>query len=509
MPKNEKHQFSKSEIKAKYYPNHPNDSPREILGDCALEEIARNIAVTSETSRDRKAAYYGISALSAVCVGDIGDVISIYELILRKASGESYPIKAEIQSECYQSFCSRRLYDLNRRESDLKDFALTFAEASYELLLKSSQSIALSKRKRLRQYASIYVRVTAGDTRKQFQRLRELIDAGVFVLHGGTPRTKTRDGDPIQQFKLTYRKLFGLSNFIGLSESDRFELSGEKLEEWLMHPEKGKEILLRNLGGALKIGQLDQFENGTEYSETQPSQQIPLFEQRQTTIGEVFRNGDLGICTTSEIKDERLTITQIEISNLMSNNIDAIVLGLGFEDRSLESTRRLLEHLKPSKAILIKYKLPGKAKEIEGIVKKHVKSVNRIKYEDVLINGLILPDAPTLIDVSALAKPALFFAVRNTLLNQGQVWICHTLARDYYPLNSDIEKVIAADKNRNQYQLLEALSHIFTGEVGPYSIDGLIESDADESRRKVLCTFASAKHQRLLPEFCTKYPFWG
>lgn len=492
------------ERRAQYYPNHPNTSPRQILGDHALEDIARNIAKTSKTSRDRKAVYFGISALSAVCVGDIGDVISIYELILRNSAGESYPVKAQIQSECYQSFCSRRLYDLNRRESDLKDFALTFAEASYELLLKSSKNIAQSKRKRLRQYASIYVRVTAGDTRKQFQRLRELIDAGVFVLYGGTPRTKTRDGDPIQQFKITYRRLFGLSNFIGLAESDRFELSGENLEEWLMHPEKGKEILSRNLGREiLRSEQIGQLENGEEAlkldrQEPRTSQQMSLFETPQPVVGEVFLNDDLGICTASDITKERLVIDQIESSKMWPNDIDVIVLGLGFEDRSLESTKRLLEHVKPSKAILIEYKLQGKGKEIEQLVKDHVKSVHRLKYEDVLLNGLIIPNVPALIDVSALTKPALFSAVRNTLQEQGQVWICHTLAKDYYPLNSDIEKVIAADKDRNQYQLLEALSQIFTGEKGPYSIDGLIESDADESRRKVLCTFASAKHQRLL-----------
>ena len=490
------------ERRAQYYPNHPKNSPRNILGDCTLEEIARNIATTRENSRDRKAAYNGISALSAVCVGDIGDVISIYELILRKASGESYPIKSETQSECYQSFCSRRLYDLNRRESDLKDFALTFAEASYELLLKSSRNIEQSRRKRLRQYASIYVRVTTGDTRKQFQRLRELIDAGVFVLHGGTPRTKTRDGDPIQQFKLTYRKLFGLSNFIGLSESDRFELSGERLEEWLMNPENGKEILLKNLGGRFpendQIDSLDDDMLTQDHINSESFQQISLFESSNDIIGEVFKNEDTGICFPSDIKKNRLSVDQISISQLTQNDIAAIVLGLGFEDRSFASTKRILEHIKPKNAILIEYNLPGKSDEIERIVRDKVENVQRLKYDEVLKHGLDVPDSPVLVDVSALAKPALFYAVRNALLKQGKAWICHTLAESYYPLNTDIEKVIAADKNRNQYQLLEALSQIFTGEKGPYSINGLIESDADESRRKILCTFASAKHQRLL-----------
>ena len=76
-----------------------------------------------------------------------------------------------------------------------------------------------------------------------------IIDAGVFVFAGGStvPRTKTRDSNPTQQFKLTYRKIYGLVNFIGLAERDRFELSGADLEEWLSEP--SKEILLRNLGG--------------------------------------------------------------------------------------------------------------------------------------------------------------------------------------------------------------------------------------------------------------------
>ena len=84
------------------------------------------------------------------------------------------------------------------------------------------------------------------------RELRKLIDAGVFVLQGGVPRAKTRDGDPVQKFILKYRKLFGLSSFIGLSDRDRFELSGEDLREWLANPKRSKEILMRNLGGPLE-----------------------------------------------------------------------------------------------------------------------------------------------------------------------------------------------------------------------------------------------------------------
>jgi len=496
------------ERRARYYTNHPNATPGEILGDCLLEDIARRIATTPENSRERKAVYYGISALSAVCVGDIGDVISIYELMLRKAVGQSYPVKAEIQSECYQNFCSRRLYDLNRRESDLKDFALTFAEASYQLLVKSHRNKTRSKGKRLRQYASIYVRVTAGDTRKQFQRLRELIDAGVFVLHGGTPRTKTRDGDPIQQFKLTYRKLFGLSNFIGLSERDRFELSGGQLEEWLTSPDRGKEILLRNLGGEEpNTGDNDESdykdnhdaitEKSNKNKPAPPYQQL-LFDLPEPIIGDIFVNGGKCMGTAKVVPTERLVIDRIDGAKLSSYDIKVIVLGLGFEERSLESTKRLLSLTKPSQAILIEYAEPGRGNEIGELVSQHVKDVRRVEYGQVLSRGIDMPKMPALIDVTGLAKPALFGAVRSSLQGQRIVWICHTRAEEYYPLNADIKRVLIAEKKLDQYQLLDALSKIFTGEKGPYAIDELIESDADESRRKVLCTFASAKHQRLL-----------
>jgi hypothetical protein len=321
------------ERRIKYCPNHPLDlSPRRLLGDCALEEIARRITKTSANSKERKAVYHGISALSAVCVGDIGDVISIYEQMHGKSAGKHYPISPPIQSECFQNFCSRRLYDLNRRENALKDFALTFAEASYKLLIKSSRNNTQSKRKGLRQYTSLYVRITAGDTEKQFRKLRELIDAGVFVFHGGTPRTKVRDADPIHQFKLTYRKLFGLSNFIGLAERDRFELSGKDLEEWLESPEKGKDILLRNLGGDT------QDTNQDEYYENKENERGETLMKKRTdstvtqtllastpVLGEVSKKGE-EISTIQATPIGRLFIDNIEGAKLGSLDIELIVI---------------------------------------------------------------------------------------------------------------------------------------------------------------------------------------
>jgi len=122
--------------RAEHFAAHPRDiKPSQILGDVNLETIAREIAESSSTSSKRKEVYRGISALAHVCVGDIGDVISLYERIIKAANGR-VPVSAQIQCDCFQDHCSHRLYDLNRRGGKLKDVARSFAEASYELLVK-------------------------------------------------------------------------------------------------------------------------------------------------------------------------------------------------------------------------------------------------------------------------------------------------------------------------------------------------------------------------------------
>ena len=507
--------------RAAYYPSHPQAAPDAFLGDISLESVAERIVSTSETSAEKKGVYHGITALSAVCVGDIGDVISLYEMILRKASGKDYPIAAIIQSESYQDFCSRRLYEVNRRESDLKDYALGFAEASHELLVRSHKEIRDAKAKgainesinipRLRQYCKVYVRVTTGDTGKQFERIRRLLDAGVFVFDGGVPRTKTRDGDPIQQFKLTYRKLFGLSNYIGLAERDRFELSGKDLEDWLTVPKLGKSILLRNLGRTEE----DDEPEGANETEEQTAAAIvspdavglevpPLPAQSQLSlfpkvVGDVFKNGSDGLeDRLARLEHNPLAVRSITDQQLIEAGIASVILGLGFEDRTLASIIRLMERTRPNQALLIRYPELGKTKEIKAALVGCGAEIDIIDYRNIALKGLRVPPGPVLVDVTGLAKPAIYHGVRDALRRDGVIWVCHTRAKKYYPLDADIERIVEAEKQHDYYTLLEALTHIFSGEKGPYKMNALMDSNADPSRRRVLCTFASPKHQRLL-----------
>jgi hypothetical protein len=86
--------------RASHFSAHPRATPSQILGDENMETIAREIAESSSTSSKRKEVYRGITALAHVCVGDIGDVISLYERIIKSASGK-FPVSAQKQCDCF------------------------------------------------------------------------------------------------------------------------------------------------------------------------------------------------------------------------------------------------------------------------------------------------------------------------------------------------------------------------------------------------------------------------
>ncbi len=503
--------------RAKHFVAHPAEAPGVLLGDVPLETIAVEIGESASNSRKRKEIYRGITALARMCVGDIGDVISLYEQILKKAAGQSLPIAAEIQSECFQDFCARRLYDLNRRGGFLKDVAKSFAEASHELLVKSCNGSPSKKgKRRIRQYSSLYVRITTGDLERQTERLRELIDAGVFVFAGGSnvPRTKTRDSNPTQQFKLTYRKIYGLVNFIGLAERDRFELSGADLEEWLAEPSKGKEILLRNLGGD-HPDEESEGEVETPASEVKPTdvevkahgsakhrsaaEQISLFEvDRTVPFPAVEAPVPPDPAYTAFLEGKRPILGHLSEEPLSDIPINWIIVGLGFEERTLESVRRLCLAARPRNALTVEYREPGRGAEIETVLTESVGSHSALEYYNVIDQGLPDVDGNVIVDITGLAKPVIFHAVRNELRRKRRVWICHTEAQSYYPLDADLERVLKAEVDRDRHVLLEELRGVLTGEEGPYASDKLLPSDSDDTRQRVLCAFSSPKHERLL-----------
>ena len=496
--------------RAQYFSGHPSMTPSVLLGDTPLSEIAYEIGTVGKNARKRKTIYRGISALAGMCVGDIGDVISLYERILRRGGTETCPIQAEVQSDCFQDFCSRRMYDLNRRRGYLKDVAISFAEASHHLLAQSCRGTTSGRAKRrIREYLSIYVRITAGDIETQTERLRDLIDAGVFVFAGGSsvPRTKGRDSNPTRQFKLTYRKIYGLANFIGLAERDRFELSGPDLERWLAEPTK--ELLIRNLGSDDGNGErLEEAEStkdigghdlhntvGAGQKGAESDAQILMFPPDST--GEVRSDGapSESFGNTSWQPDRSAVIESLGGELSEDTRMDAVVVGLGFERRTLESARRIFSKESPSDSIAVAYDEPGRRVEIESIMRRGSGEVKTIEYRDILQKGFQTLEGNVVIDITGLVKPVIFHAVRDQLRRTGRVWICYTEAAEYYPREADLEPYF---RKRDGNIGLDELHGILTGEEGPYHCDGLLPYDADDTRQRVLCAFSSAKHERLL-----------
>lgn len=489
--------------RAQYHAAHPKYGPSELLGDVPLEQIAREIAQSSQTSRDRKQAYRGLSCLTNVCVGDIGDVIKLYEEILRHASsGKSridIPIPPSVQAECFQALSSRRIYDLNRRGGYFKDHALAFAEAAHELLVRSAKkSSACGVQPRLRQYSSIYVRVSADNQESvslQIDKLRQLIDAGVFVYAGGTPRSKTKDSNPIQQFKLSYRKLCGLAAFIGVAGRDRFELSGKDLQDWLSTADKG--ILLRN-----QIGdEVEQEATGASVAEntSQPASastpvdlQGNLFDS-DVAVEVVDRTRRIASVKARPID---IAITELRPDKLAKLGIQSVLTGLGFEDRTLASNDVLSANLTAARVLALRYDLAGHAAAIESLWRDRGHALDEVQYPEA-IRGAYELDGLAAIDVSGLSKPIIFASVRRELQRKGRVIVFHMSAETHYPLESDLQELFAAERAEDPMAFLDSLGRVLKGEEGPYEQVELLSEEVDLSRGRALLAFASPKHERL------------
>lgn len=477
--------------RAKFYSGHPNVLPGDVLGDIDLESIAKAIVSTQPTSTDRKRLYWGLSALTGVCVGDIGSVIQIYQQILARR-GKALPVLPQIQNDAFQDFCARYLYHLDRRGSDLKAVAMSFAEASYQLLMQSGKEPGT---KRLRQYNSIYIRITSGDEDEQMKRLRDLVDAGVFVFTGAAPRTKTRDSNPMKQFQLTYRKIYGLVNFIGLAERDRFELSGDGLQAWLAEPARGKELLVKNLA---KRELAEQPEGVEEVTDAKPR----TFE-RSTPVQLMLPEHTTPTTTSTRAPGfEKSPILLPAVSRVtvdtLPPRVDTLVVGLGFEERTAVSFERMLERVAPAKIVAVRYENPGYAGRMLDIAGARNIPVEEIPYEVAQKADLASLDGVITVDITGLAKPALFNVVRQSVRKSLKTTLAYTAASVYSPRESDLIAVLEAYATYNRHDTLAALKHVLTGEQGPYQSHSLLTTETDGTRSRGLCAFASAKHERIL-----------
>ena len=495
-------------------------NPHQILGDQRLSDIAVAIGKAFEIPEGRKRIYWGLSALTNLCVGDVGEVIRLYEDILRQAKPGEFPVPPEIQHKCFQHICTSALHDVNRRNTKFKDHAIGFANAAHRLLRKSLGS-AEGKPKRVRQYAQVYVSISTGNQEWIFKEIRELIDAGIYTLDSSTaaPRTKRVNADPMQQFILTYRKLHGLSTLIGLAYRDRFELSGEDLETWLRNPAEAEDVFLRNEGGGDEQADVEDETReetlGIETPEAHPQSEAGTSSstEARSKAGQIEMqfasqptpSSKTGAGLAEKPASDALGVVIEEVDLSAVSNVDLIVGGLGIEERCEESLKRLLEKSRSRGAVLVQFPLKGRADTIQALFNDRRIPTNVVSSEAAF--GWEVPPSvkDVVVDISGLAKPAIFHFCMRILEQRKSVYVCHTQALEYYPSDQDLAPVLKAHSEDDVAQLLEGVADVFKGEDKPYKRIALLEERQDDSRPRALIAFAAAKHERLLTLIDARY----
>jgi hypothetical protein len=482
------------------YANDKNFLPRNLLGDAPLEELARAVGESSSTSTKRKRLYSGFSVLIGMCVGDIGDILNLYEKFLQ-LSEKGKSLTETAQHKIYLDFSSLRLYDLKRLKSDMEKYVMGFAAASHRLLV---QSVKNDPSGRVRQYNSIYVRITSKNPDEQdamLEKINRMVDAGIFVSSGLAFRTKTRDTNPLLQFSLVFRKLFGLSHYIGLGERDRFELSGVELKNWLDHPEDTERILLES-----EVSEEPESEEPFDEEETTSEENNKIQEKvaQQKLFSHELDLSNIGLHTLPINKSEQLQqyFPRISIFSKLNQikkaEIDNLVIGLGFEERAFESLSRYSKFISPKSIFAYEYPAKKSSPAILQLLKQNYPNA-KIYIETYTNLGMdfTAEKGNSLIDVSGLSKAIIFNVIRQRALDQNEIYIAHTESQSYYPTDQEMTDVLKAYKENAPTDFLNSLDDLLGGEQGPYSSVNLSKSECDEARNRVLIAFAKPKNERL------------
>jgi len=465
----------------------PTNPAGDILGHQDLLDLARAI----REGQGKDPVYWGIEALAGVCTGDIGDILQLYESVLDRGRDAGFPIPAAIQHKAFTDYCDAKLLHLAGRDGWLYSHAVAFAEASHRELRKSIDE-------RLRQYGSIFVKIDPREAEELFPRVIQLIDAGVFVFTGGTPRRKVGQRQPILLFKLAYRKVLGLTNAIPLSKKDRFEPPGSQLREWLLEPSSDKLQVARGAPRAAHEGEEAHSPAG------HPEVKVVRQEQAKIDLSTKANRG-----AHEELPEPR---TLYEVATLFEGavadspvewNTVHIIGAFGFEERSEGAWANLLSDATPAGATLLRYDDPGRAEAIclrlteQRIPFREsptgstltVAEIDRLLAEDP--NGFIA------VDTTSLTKALIYLLVWRSLLSRSQVLVLHTCAESYYPPDTQLDEVVRLFDSGQFLDAFKTLDAMVAGERGPYKTITVAEERRDPSAPSVMAAFVSLKHDRL------------
>jgi serine/threonine protein kinase len=409
----------------------PRNPVKEILGSQSLETLAGNLR-----SGLADPVYWGLESLAGMCVGDIGDVLQLYETILQRGAEKPFPISSAIQHKAAIEIAEVKLRALAIREEWLYSHAVAFAQASHRELRRSSS--------RLRQHTRIHVNITEQDAPTLFPLLLKMVDAGVFVFIGGQSRSKAGGGQSRLQFKLAYRKMLGLPYRMPLSDRDRFEPENPKeLRDWIEHPAAER----------LRWGKLPEEDRGSD-GQTENGRQSLSHEAEQQIMQDIPKSpqprGENGELPEAHTLFSVQTMLASEISAARVSLEDKhVIAAFGFEDRSPGSWRNLLAFGCPRRATLVQYPNEGKKKEIEAVLRDRgvsydITLTGSYGHGDLVRQLIGSCDAAeaVLIDTTSLTKALIYELVTLALVERGDVWVLHTCADEYFPPGDELRRVV-------------------------------------------------------------------
>lgn len=477
-------------------------SARKRLGNQSLRSIAESIRGSGGDTLTGKYPYYGLSALAATCVGDIGDVLQIFhKMTVGTPSGSV--VSQRRQHEILVAESRLRLLSLVKLDVDdawYFNHSAAFANASHR---------ELAQRDRLRQYSDIFIEVDSGD-KAAFRKLMNLVDNGVYVIIGFRQRSKAVDGSPIYQFALRFRKLFGLNFRIPLSNRDRFELTGTSVTGWLEEPRsEGLTPLLpvgddKDQGWMQDLSEDDGDEDDEESFEPPVGDdQAPpaLFDEDFTELFAPDANVELPR-TALKVAIDELPVGP----DTLNWQSATVIAGVGFEDRAAGSISALSESGvgRVGQFLLVRYPDQGNSQDVAAAV---AALTDEVQFFDADTSAdpskavheavTSLPPGPVVLDVSALTKPLIYCFTKELLSTRSELVITHTAASTYDPLPTELHPVMELLHAGEFPEGLKQLDAITPGEGTEFVPLSVGEPWLDASLRSILVAFVTLKYRRL------------
>jgi len=458
-------------------------SPRSVLGEQSLTDLAHAIRQEAPNAK----IYWGIEAISAMCVGDVGDILQLYSALLEQGQEKGFPVSRADQHDEAVRMAEERLVSLAGQKEWLFAHATSFSEACHNQLVEHDAE-------RLRERALLNVQIDGEDLDNVFGRLIELVDAGVFVLTGITSRARDPKAGTRLQIRLVYSLILGLPKRVPLGKRDRFELPGSAVGPWLEEPTPQSLERSGRSGGDENWSEVERPRHRVTAPEPPPQLDFSFDDDR----------ADLPTPPPPQTLHEIVTIAKggpAEIGIDWDQTV--VVAGAGFEDRSRGAWEVLLAAGNPRQVSLVTYPDPGLGIEIAQELKGRSVEAKRVAANELDGAGGVKDfceklDAPLVaVDSTSLTKSLLYRLVRRLLIDREEVVILHTQAQRYHPPNEELDQIVALFGEDRYLEAFSQLDKVITGVQDPYETVAVGSNTRDPSAPSLLVAFVPLKFKRL------------